>query len=284
MSKVIISSDSISDLGEELLTRFAIPTIPLHVVLGEDVHEDGVDVAADDVFRFYDENGTLPHTTAINVGEYTEFFEKLTADGSSVVHFCTGSAISSCYQNALIAKEEFENVYVVDSLNLSTGVGLQVLAAAENAQAGLSAAEIYEKALELVPRVEASFFLDTLEYLHKGGRCSALAAFGANLLKLRPTILVDASTGKMDVGKKNRGTYDKVMEAYIRDRIEGRADIDHHRCFITHSGNDPETVQKAVDLVKSLYDFDEVCVTRALCTISSHCGPHCMGVLFIRNA
>lgn len=282
MAKVIISTDSISDLGEELRDQYSISSISLHVVLDEQVYADGIDITPEDIYRAYDEKKILPKTTAINIGEYTEYFEKLTADESEVVHFCTGSGISSCYQNAKIAAADVDGVYVVDTRSLSTGSGLQVLSAAEKAASGKTAKEIAEEADDVADHTEASFFLDTLEYLYKGGRCSALSMFGANLLKIRPSIKVNPEDGKMGIDKKFRGTYEKCLELYIRDKLEGRTDIDTRRCFITHSGRLSEAEEaKALELVKQYGNFDEILRTTAGSTISSHCGAKCLGVLFI---
>ena len=280
MSKVIISADSTCDLSPELVERYGVHVIPLHVTLGDNTYFDGVDMNAEDIYTYYDENKALPTTSAINIDEYTEFFKSLLADGDSVVHICTGSAISSCCQNARIAAEDVGNVFVVDSLSLSTGIGLLVLAAAEKAQAGMSAAQIAAEVEALRPHCHASFFLDTLEYLYKGGRCSALAMFGANVLKLRPAIHVDPSTGAMGVGKKHRGTYERVMEEYIRDELSGKDNLMTDYAFVTHSGVSPEREAQAVELAKKYGKFKEIYVTHAGSTICSHCGPNCLGVLY----
>ena len=279
MSKVIISADSTCDLSPELVERYGVHVISLHVRLGDDSYLDGVDVKAEDIYAYYDENKALPTTAAINIDEYTEFFKGLLEEGDSVVHICTGSAISSCCQNARIAAEDVGNVYVVDSKSLSTGIGLQVIAAAERASAGMAASQIAAEVEALQPHCHASFFLDTLEYLYKGGRCSALAMFGANLLKLRPGILVDPATGAMGVGKKYRGTYERVMEDYIRDELTGK-DVVADYAFVTHSGVSPEREAMAVEFAKKYGKFKEVYTTHAGSTISSHCGPNCLGVLY----
>ena len=279
MSKVIISADSTCDLSPELVERYAVHVIPLHVMLGENAYFDGVDVNAADIYAYYDEYKALPTTAAINIDEYTAFFKELLAEGDSVVHICTGSAISSCCQNARIAAEEVGDVCVVDSLNLSTGMGLQVIAAAEKAQAGMTAAQIAAEVEALRPHCHASFILDTLEYLYKGGRCSALAMFGANVLKLRPAIQVDPATGAMGVGKKHRGTLERAMEEYIRDELTGKEFLTDH-VFFTHSGLTPERVALGVELVKKYGKFKEIHITQAGSTISSHCGPNCLGVLY----
>ena len=279
MSKVIISADSTCDLSPELVEQYQIHVIPLHVTLGENTYEDGVNVDSEAIYAYYAENKALPTTSAINIDEYTELFKKLTAEGDSVVHICTGSAISSCCQNARIAAEDVGNVYVVDSLSLSTGIGLLVIAAAEKAQAEMSASQIAAEVEALRAHDHASFFLDTLEYLYKGGRCSALAMFGANLLKLRPAILVDDQTGAMGVGKKYRGTYERVMEEYIRDELSGK-DVVTDYAFITHSGVSPEREAMAVEFAKKYGKFKKVYATHAGSTICSHCGPNCLGVLY----
>ncbi len=279
MSKVIISADSTCDLPQELVARYDVHVIPLHVRLGEDSYRDGVDVDASKIYAYYDEYKALPTTAALNIDEYTEHFQSLLTEGDSVVHICTGSAISSCCQNARIAADEVGNVYVVDSLNLSTGIGLQVIAAAEKAAAGMAASQIAAEVEALRPHCHASFILDTLEYLYKGGRCSALAMFGANVLKLRPAIQVDPQTGKMGVGKKHRGTLERAMEEYIRDELTGKEFLTDH-VFFTHSGLSPERVELGVELVKKYGKFKEIHIAQAGSTISSHCGPNCLGVLY----
>lgn len=279
MSKVIISADSTCDLSPELVERYNVHVIPLHVTLGENTYFDGVDMNSEDIYTYYAENKALPTTSAINIGEYEQFFNDQLKEGDAVVHICTGSAISSCYQNACIVASEMDNVYVVDSKSLSTGIGLQVIAAAERAASGMAASQIAAEVVALQPHCHASFFLDTLEYLYKGGRCSALAMFGANVLKLRPAILVDNQTGAMGVGKKYRGTYERVMEEYIRDELAGKNVVADY-AFVTHSGVSPEREAMAVEFAKKYGKFKEIFVTHAGSTISSHCGPNCLGVLY----
>lgn len=189
--------------------------------------------------------------------------------------------MSVTYNNARVAAEDFENVYVVDSKNLSTGNGLLVIAAAEMAQKGMDAKEIADKVSELADCVDASFVVDNLEYLAKGGRCSAVAAFGANLLQLKPCIYV--KNGAMGVGKKYRGKFEKVLLGYVADRLGDRSDIDLDRVFVTHAGCDPQVVQSVVTAVKNTLPFKEVLVTRAGCTVSAHCGADTLGMLFIRK-
>ena len=204
-----ITSDSTCDLNPEQLERYGISLLPLQISMGGNNYRDRVDVFPDDIYAHVDAGGQLPATAAINPAEYSAAFAGLSREHDFVIHICLSAEFSSCYQNARAAAEDFPNVYVVDSRNLSTGHGHVVLAAAEMASQGLSAPEIVEKLDHLIPRVDASFILSRLDYLKKGGRCSSLAALGANVLKLRPSILVRG--GKMSVGKKYRGAFDKCI-------------------------------------------------------------------------
>lgn len=283
MSKnIIISSDSTSDLSPELKERYNIKTIPMGITLGDKTYRDGIEINPDDVYEHHRKTGELPKTTAINVGESEEFFRESTKDGSAVIHFTISSSMSSTYNNARMAAEEFEDVYVIDSKNLSTGGGLLIIAAAEMAKAGKEPKEIVDEINRLADCVDASFVIDSLEYLYKGGRCSALSVLGANLLKLKPCI--EVKNGSMGVGKKYRGKFGEVLKTYAKERLENSEDIDLDRVFVTHAGCDPEIVNSVVEVVKETLPFKEVFVTRAGCTVSSHCGANTLGVLFIRKS
>ena len=279
--QIVISSDSTCDLSKELIERYQIRILPMGVSLGDNIYRDGVDITPDDIYAHNALTGQLPKTSAINMSESADFFAELTKDGSAVIHFTISSSMSATYNNARVAAEDFENVYVVDSKNLSTGNGLLVIAAAEMAQKGMDAKKIVDKVSELADCVDASFVVDNLEYLAKGGRCSAVAAFGANLLQLKPCIYV--KNGAMGVGKKYRGKFEKVLLGYVADRLGDRSDIDLDRVFVTHAGCDPQVVQSVVTVVKNTLPFKEVFVTRAGCTVSAHCGANTLGVLFIRK-
>ena len=282
MSKqIIISSDSTCDLSRELVERYQIKILPMGVSLGDTIYQDGVNITPDEIYAHHEKTGQLPKTSAINMAESAEFFEELTKDGSAVIHFTISSSMSATYNNARVAAEDFEDVYVVDSKNLSTGSGLLVIAAAEMAQQGFAPKEIAEKVGELADCVDASFVVDNLEYLAKGGRCSAVAAFGANLLQLKPCISV--KNGAMGVGKKYRGKFDKVLPGYVADRLANAEDICLDRVFVTHAGCDAEIVESVEEAVKNTLPFKEVLVTRAGCTVSSHCGANTLGVLFVRK-
>lgn len=278
---IIISSDSTCDLSRELIERYQIRILPLGVTLGDKVYRDGVDVTPDDIYAYHAKTGQLPKTSAINMAENADFFANLTQDGSAVIHFTISSSMSATYNNARVAAEDFEDVYVIDSKNLSTGNGLLVIAAAEMAGQGMEAKEIAEKVSKLADCVDASFVVDNLEYLAKGGRCSSVAAFGANLLQLKPCIGV--KDGAMGVGKKYRGKFGKVLLEYVAERLADGEDIDLDRVFVTHAGCAPEVVESVVAAVKETLPFKEVFVTRAGCTISSHCGANTLGVLFVRK-
>lgn len=282
MSKIIISSDSTCDLSAELKERYDVRIIPLGVTLGDKVYRDGIDINPDDIYAHHAKTGELPKTTAANVGECIDYFTDLTKDGDAVIHFTISSTMSSTYSNACLAAAEFENVYVIDSKNLSTGGGLLVVSAAEMAKSGMEAGDIVAELEKLIPCVDASFVIDSLEYLHKGGRCSALAMMGANLLKLKPCI--EVKDGSMGVGKKYRGVYGRVLSEYVDERLQNIDDIDNSRVFVTHAGCDSEIVNAVVEQVKSKGIFKEVFLTRAGCTISSHCGANTLGVLFIRKS
>lgn len=280
--KVKITSDSTCDLSPELVNRYDIGILPLLITFGEKAYRDGVDTTPDDIYRFVEETGTLPKTCALNTTEYEEFFRSWTDQGYSLVHFCIGSRFSSTCQNAILAAENVPDVYVVDSENLSAGQGLLVLRAAELLREGKCAEEIYNACTALAPKVEASFVLDDLEYLVKGGRCSGVAAFGANLLKLKPCI--EVRSGIMEPAKKYRGKIQNVIVDYIIDRLKGRDDLDKSRVFITHTRCDPEWINAAREKVTELVpDFKEILETTAGATVTTHCGPSTLGVLFIRN-
>lgn len=281
MSNIVITSDSTCDLSPELRQRYNIDILPLGVTLGGKVYKDGVDITPDDIYAHHDKTGELPKTTAANVDEFYNFFKKFADEGKTVIHFDISSGMSSTFNNARIAAEEFENIYVIDSANLSTGIGLLVVAAAEMVNEGLEAEEIVAKINDMVPKVDASFVIDNLEYLYKGGRCSALAAFGANMLKLKPCI--EVKNGAMGVSKKYRGRYADVLKTYVSERLGDGSDIDNSRVFVTHAGCDEEVVKQVVEQVKESGIFKEVFLTRAGCTVSSHCGANTLGVLFIRK-
>ena len=279
--RIKISSDSTCDLSAAQIAQHDISILPLTVTMDERNFLDGVDIQPTDIYEHVAKGGDLPTTSANNIGQYQEAFEGFLKEYDAVIHLNISSGFSSCYQNACLAAQELENVYVINSLNLSTGHGLLVMKAAELAESGMDIEKIVDILNETANRVDASFILDKLEYLKKGGRCSAAAALGANLLKLKPCI--EVKDGKMGVGKKYRGAFEKCLKEYITDRLSGREDLDLSRIFITHSGVSEEWLKIAEETVRELQPFKEICITQAGCTISSHCGPDTIGILYIRK-
>ena len=281
MPKIKITCDSTCDLSPELYNRYGISVIPMSVAMGDKLCRDGVDVTPEELFSYVEETGNLPTTSAISVGEYEDFFRPFVEEGYEVVHINLSSELSSSHQNARLAAQELGNVYVVDSRSLSTGSGHLVILAAELASAGYDGAYIAKSLDDMKGQLDVSFVLQTLDYLHKGGRCSGVARFGANVLKLRPEIVMN--NGTLHVGKMYRGSMEKTILDYIRGRLENEKTVNYDRIFVTHSGVPEEIVEKAVALVKELRPFEEVLVTVAGSTISCHCGPACIGVLFFRK-
>lgn len=279
--KIILSADSTCDLGEELQKRYDVSFYPYHIVLDGKQYSDSVDIQPDDIYEAYRQKGVLPQTSAINMSEYYDYFKKWTDEGYEVIHLNLGAALSSSYQNCRAAAGELEGVYPINSCSLSTGIGLQVIEAAERIERGMSAADIANEVSALTSKCHASFILDTLEFMRAGGRCSTIAALGANLLKLKPCIEVDNASGAMGMGKVYRGNLDKVLVQYTEDQLARYDNIKKDRAFITHSGISRERINLVHDLLKSRNIFKEIYITRASCTISSHCGPNTLGVLFM---
>lgn len=281
MKEIKVTCDSTCDLTKELYESYGIEAVPLGVYLGDDLRRDGVDVTPQEIYDYADRTGELPKTSAITVGEYQAVFSRLVNQGYQVIHVNLSSNLSASYQNACLAAEDVGNVFVIDSKNLSTGSGSLALLAVELARSGMAAEEIRQVLEESKKKLDVSFVIQTLEYLHKGGRCSSVAMLGANLLKLRPEIVVE--DGQMHVGRKYRGNMEKTILAYVRGRLEGRTDLNYDRIFITHSGVPAEIVEKVKALILELQPFREVLETTAGCTISSHCGPATLGVLFFKK-
>ena len=278
-----ISADSTCDLSPELIERYQIGIAPLYIVRDGESLVDGVDITPDQIYEHVSKSGSMCSTAAVSVYDYETFFRKELETCDAVVHFHISEDMSACYQNACIAAAEVGNVYPVDSRNLSTGIGLLVLEAAELAREGkLTAREIQQTMEQRREQLDVSFVLERLDYLHKGGRCSSVAALGANVLSLRPCIQV--KDGKMGVGKKYRGAYQKCLLQYVKERLEGHDDIDPHRIFVTESGGfTAEEVAEIEAVVRSYQPFEEVIHTRAGCTISSHCGPRTLGILYFHT-
>ena len=280
--KIKIIADSTCDLSAAQLAEHDISLYALTVVKDGEAFRDNVTITPADIFAHVAAGGSLCSTSAGPFVEYQELFAQYAGEYDGVLHISLGSGFSSSYQNACLAAAEFDNVMVVDSMNLSTGQGHVVLKAAELAKTATSLKELHEQVQAYAPRVEASFVLDRLEYMVKGGRCSAAAALGANLLALKPCI--EVKDGKMGVVKKYRGNYAKCLGNYVKDRLDGREDIVKDLIFITYThGTDPfvPAVREAVEQYGS--GFEHIEQTVAGCTISCHCGPNTLGILFVRK-
>ena len=274
-----ISSDSTCDLGEELIAKNEISLYPITIILDGKEYRDGVDIKIEKVLEFVDNGGDLPKTCAASVDDYTQLFKKLTADGSELIHFNISSKDSSCYDHAVIAAKEFKGVYVVDSMQLSSGQGLLIMKACDLRAQGFSAKEVFDKIEALKLKARTSFVIDRLDYLHKGGRCSLVQLVGAKILKLHPHISME--DGALRVKKKYTGNMLRSIRQYVEDLAQEHPSYDKTRAFITHCCADKELVDAAFEKVKELFEFDEIIETRAGTTVGSHCGKNTLGVLFI---
>ncbi len=279
--KIKILSDSTCDLSAQLLQEHDITLIPLTVIKDGKEYKDGVTITPAEIFAHVAAGGDLCSTSANSVGEYADVFEKYAADYDGVLHINIGSGFSSCYQNACIAASDFDNVKVVDSMNLSTGQGLVVLEAVKLAKECTSLEELHEKVQAFTAKVEASFLVDKLTYLAKGGRCSAAAALGANLLNLKPCI--EVRDGKMIVVKKYRGNYSKCLASYVKERLAERDDLTRETLFVTKTSVTDEEYAAVMEAVEENGHFAHTYETTAGCTVSCHCGPGTLGVLFVRK-
>ena len=280
MNPIILSADSTCDLGDELKEKYQVHYYPFHIILEGKDYQDNVDITPGDIFQRYYEKKVLPKTAAINVEEYVNYFRPFVEQGYEVVHLNLGSALSSAHQNCMLAARELKGVYPVDSGNLSTGIGHLVLDAGEMIKEGLGAEEIAGKLNQRKNLVHSSFILDTLKFMSAGGRCSNVMALGANLLNIKPCIEVNNKDGSMDVGKKYRGSLKKVLPLYVKDKLQEYQGICTDKIFITHSGIDQEYIELVKEAIQEEKEFQNIYVTRASCTISCHCGPNTLGILF----
>ena len=279
--RIIITADSTCDLSQELLERYGIRTIKLMITLGEDTFLDGEGFTPLDMYARFRKDGTLPKTSAPGVQEFLDFFTQFTDQGYSVVHLDISAELSNTYNAACLAAAELKGVYVVDTRMLSTGVGLLAIEGAECRDRGMPAKEIAQHLRRLTEKVQTSFVLDTLEFMWKGGRCSGITALGANLLHLKPAL--EIKNGKLGVYKKYRGNMTSVYKQYIKERLEGRKVRPEH-VFITESGEIDEAVVKEIEeLVRETIPVKEIHHTIAGCTVSTHCGPKTLGILFMEE-
>lgn len=280
MKKIAISLDSASDLSKELIEKYDFKIIPFGVNLGDKFFYDG-EIDPEEIFEYADNNKTLPKTNAVNEEAFKEHFAKILNDYDAIIHFDISSEMSSAYQNAVNASKNFKNVYVVDSRTLSTAISLEAIYAKKLTETMDDPAKIIELVKKRIPAVQASFIIERLDYLYKGGRCSGLALLGANLLKIRPEI--EVLNGNMKNTEKFRGKMADCVTKYCRATLEKYNHPDKSVIFITHSVADKELVDAAKAVV-SEYGFENVYETTAGCTVSSHCGKNTLGILYINDA
>lgn len=279
-----IISDSTCDLSKSLIDKYNISILPLHIHLGEEEYQDGVTITPNEIYAWSDANDTTPKTSAASMPEVIDMFQPFVKQGDEVICFSISGSMSANHNVMRLAVDEMEaedKIHIIDSANLSTGIGLLVIEAAIMAEEGKSAEEIVARIEELKPLVSASFVVDTLTYLHRGGRCSSVAALAGGVLKLHPKIVVES--GKMDASKKYRGKINSVIMSYAKDMEEDLKNAKKDRVFITHSGCEQEILDEVHAYLESLHVFDEILITRAGSVISSHCGPGTLGVLFIKQ-
>ena len=279
--RIKIISDSTCDLPKSLLEKYDITLAPLTVIKDGQEFQDNVTITPADIFAHVAAGGSLCSTAAFNAADYQDLFAKYAGNYDGVLHINIGSGFSSSYQNACLAAAEFDNVMVVDSQNLSSGQGLVVVHACKLAETCESLQQLHDDVQAYTSRVEASFLLDQLQYMVKGGRCSAAAALGANLLNLKPCI--EVKNGKMGVVKKYRGNYAKCLANYVKDRLAGRDDLVGDLLFLTYTPVTDPCLAAVRETIEAYGHFDEVLESNAGCTVSCHCGPGTLGVLFVRK-
>ncbi len=277
--KIAITAESTIDLPNELLEKYDIATVPFTVILGENEYKDG-EIKPQDIFDYVAKNNILPKTSAINQEQYTEFFSEILKKYDAIVHFCLSSQISSACSNAIEASKQFENVFVVDSKSLSTGIALLAINARKLAEQNLDAKTIAEKMQTRAEKVQASFVIKKLEYLYKGGRCSALQLFGANLFQFRPQIVL--KEGKMSVHKKYRGNMDKVIALYCKETLQEFNTPDLSVAFVTYTTASDAMIEAAKKALQER-GFKEIYQTKAGATITSHCGENTLGILYLND-
>ena len=278
--KIRFSADSTCDMNAEFRARYQVESIPLTVSLEGKSYRDGIDITPDEIISRVNGGAPLPKTAAVNSEDYRAVFTRLLEDCDAVIHFNISSDFSCCHQNAVLAAEGLP-VYCVDSRNLSSGTALLIAEAHDRAEAGMPAGQITEEVRAMADKIDTSFILDRLDYLYKGGRCSMLSLLGANVLHIRPCI--EVVDGKMVVGKKYRGTYERCLRQYLADRLRAKDEIVPQRVFITHTGVSNVAIDSILDIVRSEIPFAEVYETRAGCSITSHCGENCCGILMVRK-
>ena len=281
---VKIIADSTCDLSKDLLEKYDISVLPLHIVLGDKEYKDGLEISPDEIYEWSNTNKEAPKTSAAAISDTIDIYSKYLKSYDEITCFSISGQMSTTVNVMRMAAEELDaedTIHIIDSENLSTGGGLLVIEAAIMAKEGKSGIEIIESINELKPFVRASFIVDTLTFLHRGGRCSGVAALAGGALKLHPKIVVE--NGGMKPDKKYRGKMNSAILSYVKDLEPQIKNAKNDRVFITHSGCEEEIIQSVRQYLSELGHFEEILITRAGGVISSHCGPGTLGVLFIEN-
>ncbi|MBQ3494996.1 MAG: DegV family protein [Clostridia bacterium] len=274
--RIGISADSTCDLSKEYVAQHNIHITPISVVLGEEIKRDGVDVTVDQLYDYVATTGQLPKTSALNPEEYGQHFSKVLEENDFCIHFALSFEISSTGTNARLMASQMDNVYVIDTKSLSSGSALLIMSCVDKIAEGKDVETIIKELESEVEKIQASFLVNTLKYLHKGGRCSGIALLGANLLKIKPRISL--VSGKMEMTKKYRGNIESALIKYVEDILE-EVKPNKKRVFVT-SSSDMDCIPQIKQMLTD-YGFEEVIEARAGCTISTHCGKNTLGVLYI---
>jgi len=282
MSKIILSADRTCDIGPELQEKYSVNLISYSITLNDKKYMDSVDIFPDDLYEVFRKDGTLPKTSAINPSEYIDYFKQWTDEGYEVIHITLSSAVTSSYQSCLLAAAELSGVHIIDSRNVSSAIALLVIEAGERIAKGMPAEQIVEEVSALRTKSHCSFVLETLDFMKAGGRCSGVAALAAGVLGLKVCIEVNNETGELRASKKYRGNMDKVLSQYVKEQLE-KYDINPERMYITHSGVSEERLAAVKKQVEETGIFKNIYTSRASCTISTHCGPGTLGVLFMEK-
>ena len=276
-----ITCESSADLNQDMYKKLKVSVIPFKITLGDKDFSDGIDVTNTQLFEYFENTKQLPKTSAINEFDYEEFFKEQLKDCDGLIHFCISSQISSTYNNALNASKKFKNVHIIDSMSLSSGIGLQVMYATKLRDKGVDIEEAVALINSRREHVQISFVVDKLNYLYKGGRCSALSLLGANLLAIKPSILV--KNGKMVVGKKYMGKMHKILGQYILDTLEQFSNPDKSMCFITYSSATDEMLKVSKETLEKTGMFKKIIETTAGSTVTTHCGPNTLGIIYYND-
>lgn len=281
--KIILSSDSTADLSKEIIERYNVMVIPLHIVLNGEVYDDNINITPEEIFENFEKNGTLPKTTAVNSHEYSEAFKPYIEQGYDIVHISIGSALSMSYEQCCITARELGHIYPIDSCNSSAGSAMLLIEAAKRIEQGMSAEHVAKEVRELTAKCHNSYVLGTLTYMTAGGRCPSLSTIGINALGIRPRIDISGVTGRATIGKKYRGRPIRMFENFVNDQLKNIDSIESNCIFIIHSGVEQEIIDHIYEIIESKDYFDKIYITKAGCTISSHRGSGSLGMVYMKK-